>query len=139
YTDTGLTNGTTYFYVVTAVNGSGESGNSNQAIATPQPPAPPAPTGLTPTPGDRQVGLTWNAVSGAASYNVKRATVSGGPYTTISGAPGSWTSTSFSDTTAAAGATYYYVVTAQNGAGESGSSNEASATLRPAVPTGLLA
>jgi hypothetical protein len=35
YTDTGLTNGTTYFYVATAVNASGESGNSNQVSAIP--------------------------------------------------------------------------------------------------------
>ncbi len=35
YTNTGLTNGTTYYYVVTAVNSAGESSNSNQASATP--------------------------------------------------------------------------------------------------------
>jgi hypothetical protein len=35
YTDTGLTNGTTYYYVVTAVDSAGESSNSNQASATP--------------------------------------------------------------------------------------------------------
>ena len=34
YINTGLTNGTMYYYVVTAVNGA-ESGNSNQAFATP--------------------------------------------------------------------------------------------------------
>jgi fibronectin type 3 domain-containing protein len=34
YSNTGLTSGTTYYYVVTAVNSAGESANSNQASAT---------------------------------------------------------------------------------------------------------
>src|SRR5437868_11167129 len=35
YTNTGLTNGTTYYFVATATNSTGISGNSNQASATP--------------------------------------------------------------------------------------------------------
>ena len=141
YTDTGLTNGTTYYYVVTAVNSAGESGNSNQASATPTLSIPPAPTGLTASAGNAQVSLSWNASSGATSYNVKRATVSGGPYTTIA----SPTTTSYTDTGLTNGTTYYYVVTAVNGAGESGNSNQASATptaadtTAPSTPTGLTA
>jgi hypothetical protein len=35
FTDSGLTNGTTYYYVVSALNASGESGNSSQVSAIP--------------------------------------------------------------------------------------------------------
>jgi fibronectin type 3 domain-containing protein len=38
YIDTGLTDGTTYYYVVSAVNVASEGNNSTQASATPQPP-----------------------------------------------------------------------------------------------------
>src|ERR1019366_201038 len=77
YTDTGLTNGTTYYYVVSAVNTAGQSANSSQVSATPQPAIPPTPTNLTAaTAGNGQVGLSWSASSGATSYNVKRSTTS---------------------------------------------------------------
>jgi len=85
---------------------------------------PPAPTGLTATAGNAQVSLSWTASSGATGYNVKRATVSGGPYTTV----GTSATTSFTNTGLTNGTTYFYVVTATNSAGESGNSNQASAT-----------
>jgi fibronectin type 3 domain-containing protein len=126
YTNTGLTNGTTYYFVVTAVNTAGESGNSNEASATPTAGSPPpAPTGLTATGGNAQVSLSWSASSGATSYNVKRATVNGGPYSTIASGV---TATGYTNTGLTNGTTYYYVVSAVNGAGESGNSNQASAT-----------
>ncbi len=126
FTDTGLTNGTTYFYVVTAVNSTGESANSVQASATPVAPtqAPAAPTGLTATAGTAQVSLTWTASSGATSYNVKRGTTSGGPYTQVS----SVTVPSFLDTGLTNGTTYFYVVCAVNSIGESPNSAQASVT-----------
>ena len=133
-----MANGTTYCYVVSAVNGGGESANSTQASATPQPPAPAAPTGLTATAGNAQVSLTWTASSGATSYNVKRATVSGGPYTTVA----SPATASYTDPGLANGTTYYYVVSAVNGGGESANSTQAGATPEPpvpAAPTGLTA
>src|SRR5215475_2430437 len=127
FTNTGLTNGTTFFFVVSAVNAAGESGNSNQASATPQnvQTPPPAPTGLVATAGNAQVSLSWNASSGATSYNVKRSTTSGGPYTTIATGV---TSTSFTNTGLTNGTTFFFVVSAVNAAGESGNSNQASAT-----------
>lgn len=132
YTDTGLTNGTTYYYVVAAVNSAGSSANSSQASATPTAPVnvPSVPTGLTATPGNAQVSLSWTASSGATSYNVKRSTTSGGPYTTIA----SPSTTSYTDTGLTNGTTYYYVVAAVNSAGSSANSSQVSAT--PSAPAG---
>jgi hypothetical protein len=72
-----------------------------------------------------QINLSWTANVRANSYRVKRATVSGGPYTTIASGV---TSTSYSDTGRSSGSTYYYVVSAVNGMGESPNSAQASAT-----------
>jgi hypothetical protein len=123
-TDTGLTNGTAYFYVVSALNSAGESGNSTEVSATPVLPIAATPTGLTATAGDTQVSLSWTASSGATSYHVKRAMVTGGPYTQVA-AP---TGTTYIDTGRTNGTAYFYVVSAVNTAGESANSTEASAT-----------
>jgi fibronectin type 3 domain-containing protein len=136
YTNTGLTNGTTYYFVVSAVNTAGESANSAQVSAVPKPP-PSAPTGLTATAGNAQVSLAWSASSGATSYRVKRATVSGGPYTVVA----SPTTTSYTNTGLTNGTTYYYVVSAVNSSGESANSAQVSAQPKalPTPPTGLTA
>jgi endoglucanase len=94
---------------------------------TPTPSKPAAPTGLTAGAGDGQVSLSWNSVSGADSYNVKRSTTSGGPYTTVAA---NVTATSYTDSTVTNGTTYYYVVSAVNGVGESMNSSQVSATPR---------
>ena len=126
FSDTGVTNGTTYFYVVSALNSSGESANSAQASATPVAAVsvPSVPAGLSASAGNQQVSLNWNASTGATSYNVKRSTVTGGPYTQIANP----TTTSFSDTGLTNGTTYFYVVSALNSAGESANSVQNSAT-----------
>src|ERR1700690_1989907 len=45
--------------------------------------APAVPGGLQATAGNGQVSLAWTGSAGATSYHVKRATVSGGPYTQV--------------------------------------------------------
>jgi hypothetical protein len=133
YTDSTATNGTTYYYVVTAVNDGGESADSTQASATPQAvKAPTAPTNLAATAGSAQVSLTWTASDGATTYNLKRATTSGGPYTQIA----SPTATTFTDNSVTNGTKYFYVVSAVNAGGESANSNEVNATPTGAPVTG---
>ncbi|HEY6267352.1 MAG TPA: glycoside hydrolase family 44 protein [Candidatus Acidoferrum sp.] len=125
FTDTGLANGTKYYYVVSAYNSYGQSPNSAEVSATPTVPPPPAPAGLTAIVVDSQVALTWPISSGATSYNVKRSTTSGSGYAQIVNTTG----TNFTDSGLTKGTTYYYVVSAVSGTGAEGpNSNQASAT-----------
>jgi fibronectin type 3 domain-containing protein len=135
FTDTGLTNGTTYYYQVSAVSSFGEGGKSAEVSATPQQPPPPAPPAtVTPTAGNGQVLLTWSSSAGAASYNVYRGTSSGGELA----APmaNGVTSTSFTDTGLTNGTTYYYQVTAVSSFGEGARSGEVSATPQSGTGSG---
>jgi fibronectin type 3 domain-containing protein len=84
---------------------------------------PRAPASLTAISGNTQVALSWTAASGATSYNVKRSSVSGGPYTVITNIA----TTTHTDTGLLNGMPYYYVVSALNLAGESTNSVQASA------------
>lgn len=123
YQVTGLTNGTRYYFVITAGNSAGWSAYSNETSAVPNPP-PPAPTGLSAAPGNGKVTLSWNASTGASSYAIYGSTTSGGGYgykTSVEGL------TTCEVTGLTNGTTYYFVVTAGNGNGWSGYSNEASA------------
>jgi hypothetical protein len=79
-------------------------------------------------PGDAQITLNWDTITGATGFNVKRSTTLGGPYETIANVSG----TSYVDTNVTNGTTYYYVVAAVNGDGEGVISNEASATPQAA-------
>jgi hypothetical protein len=75
------------------------------------------------------VALSWSAPSGATSYNVQRSTTNGGPYTSIA----TPTTTSYTDTGVTNGTTYYYVVAAVNGAGQSANSSQVSATPQQTI------
>jgi uncharacterized protein YccT (UPF0319 family) len=150
YIQAGLTAGTTYFYVVTAVNSAGESAASTQVSATttstpPQPTVPSAPTGVIATGGTNQVTLSWGTVSTATSYNMYYATTSG--VTTTNGTRISNVTTPVVQTGLAASTTYYYIVTAVNSVGEGAASVQVAATTlavvpnptAPAAPTGVSA
>ena len=149
FTDTTAANGTTYYYKVTASNAVGEGPPSNEVFSTPSAPAtaPSAPQGLQATAGNAQVSLSWSAPasnggSALTTYTLYRSLTSGGPTTTLTTAP--YLLTSFTDTTAANGTTYYYKVTASNAVGESPASNEVFSTpsapaTAPSAPQGLQA
>lgn len=138
YSDTQLTNGTKYYYVVTASSATLESGNSTEVSATPF--AIAAPAGLKAAAGDAKVTLSWNAVTGATGYKVKRGTASG-VYTDLKTLSDS--TVTYTDEAVANGTAYYYVVTALSGTSEGASSNEASATpaelVLPSAPVNVTA
>ncbi len=132
----GLTNGTTYFVVVTALGTGGQSAASAEASATPEAAvtsAPSAPANVTATAmTDGDISVTWDTSAGASYYNVYMAAQSGvtkANYAMLQGGmihPGE--TSPFTHTGLASGFTYYFVVTAGNQAGESAESAEVSAT-----------
>ncbi len=141
----------TYTVRLTVANGSGTDAEVKVGyvvVGNPGPPdttPPSAPTGLTASAvSHTQIDLAWNPSTddvGVTGYKVLRSMTSGGPYTQVGSASG----TSYSDTGLAASTTYYYVVQAQDAAGNtSGNSNQASATTLagpqpPSAPSGLSA
>jgi hypothetical protein len=94
---------------------------------------PATPAGLAATSGDGQVGLSWNVAPGAISYNVKRATTSGGPYSTITNVA----VVAHTDMTVSNGMPYYYVVAGVNSYSEGAHSIQVSALPVSTAPVGL--
>lgn len=128
YDDTGLTNGTEYFYQVSAVNALGEGARSNEVSVTPQLSSVPDAPVLTATDAKgRGVHLSWTVPSDGGSpvtgYRIYRATTSGGETFLVEVGD----VTSYKDTSTQRGVTYYYQVSAVNSNGEGALSNEASA------------
>lgn len=130
YEHANLSNGVTYYYVVTTVNRMGESTESSPVSATPTDATPSAPTGLTAASGNNQVALTWPVSLHASSYKVYRGASTGdlSSKTVISTTFG----VSYTDTSVDNGTTYYYQITAANLNGESAGSSEVNAM--PAIP-----
>jgi autotransporter-associated beta strand protein len=106
------------YYIVTALSGNLESAPSAEAAITLPPDIPGKPVI---TNGDGQVTLQWPTATGAASYTIKRAAVSGGPYAILAS---NVTTTTYVDSPLVNGIYYYYVVSAVIGDRESNNSEE---------------
>ncbi len=124
-----LTNGTTYYYKVSAVKGGSESGPSSETSGKPQAAAPAAPENPSASAGNAEVTVSWNAVTGASSYNLYW-----GTSTDITSASNreSGVTSPFTHSGRANGTTYSYRIAAANGGGEGALSSVVSA--KPAVP-----
>lgn len=135
----GLMNGTTYYFVVKAVNPAGISAASNEVSATPQIPLPGAAILQPALAGNAQVSLTWNPVIGSTGYKIFKSTTSGAygsEEATVSDSEYSYDVVGLTN-----GTTYYFVVKATNPGGDSAASNEVSATpvTVPAAPMDVTA
>ena len=130
FSESELDNGD-YFYEISAVNDAGESTSKASVSVTIDNSPPAAPTGLTAAVSGESVNLTWNAVSGASSYQVYR---DGSLLSSV-------VTNSFSDDGLANG-TYLYEVSALGDYGESEDKANVNVTIdnsAPAAPTGLTA
>jgi fibronectin type 3 domain-containing protein len=128
YTDpaAGLTNGTIYYYKVSASNANHQCASAqSSAVSTRSCIIPAAPTALsTIRAGNDRVKVLWtnSTSSSAILYNVQRSTTSGSGYASVGTATGS----PFMDTSVQNGTAYYYVVTAaSDAAGNCASANSA--------------
>lgn len=125
YKASGLTNGVSYSFQVSAIGSGGESAKSVAINATPTlPPPPTTPQNVSVNSGDKSAGISWSAVSGATGYNVYRDGVKQ-TATPI-------TANSYTQTGLVNGTSYQYQVTAVNSYGES--SKSAAVTITPFVP-----
>ena len=132
YTVTGLTNGQFYTFRVRAVNrvGAGLASSSQSATPTSTVVAPDAPFGLSATPGNRQVMLSWVQPSGGAALTHYEYDQDGsGTWTSTGGTASSYTVTGLTN-----GQSYTFRVRAVNSAGQSAASGSRTATPTTTAP-----
>lgn len=129
YSDTGLTQNTTYYYKVSASNSGDESPLSDYIAATTARILPPANLQATAQSSD-SILLTWNPTQDATAYLVYRSSSPSGNLVLID----SPTTNSYTDTGLSADTTYYYSVRASVGNVSSDLSNTISATTLQAAP-----
>ncbi len=130
-----LTSGSTYYYKVRALDANGTAGAWSSVVSVTYKQTLPAPTVTGGNDAQGRPTLTWNAVTGAAKYEVYRARSRSGEYIKYSTVTGtSYTNTSYIEN----GNTYYYKVRALDANGTAGAwSSIVSVTYR-AASTGTL-
>lgn len=135
YNDTGLIDGTEYFYNVIAVNILGESEPVIVSAITYIIPIPAAPENIRAVLlSATSINLSWDAVEDATSYKVYRAEGSSGPWTV----PIATTEdTLLNDISVIANNDYFYKISAVNIKGETVSNVISVSTKAPPVPIGL--
>ena len=136
YTNTSyIENGNTYYYKVRALKSDGTAGAWSSIVSVTYKQTLPAPTVTGGNDAQGRPTLKWNAVSGAAKYEVYRARSRSGEYIKYSTVTGtSYTNTSYIED----GNTYYYKVRALKSDGTAGAwSSIVSVTYR-AASTGTL-
>ena len=118
YTNTSyIENGTTYYYKVRALDANGTAGAWSSVVSVTYKQTLSAPTVTGGNDAQGRPTLTWNAVSGAAKYEVYRARSLNGDYIKYSTVTGtSYTNTSYIEN----GNTYYYKVRALKSDGTAG-------------------
>ena len=122
------------FMNITNVNNPALTELNRRVVIAVQQLYPPVPAYVTATPDTGlRIDLSWGGGLSAASYNVKRSTKHGGPYTTIASLGG----TAYVDSGLTNGTTYYYVVSAVNTNGESANSAEVSALAQAVANFGF--
>jgi hypothetical protein len=131
YNNSGLTDGTAYYYQVQAFNSYGTTVYSNQASATTTFKAPSSLTAA--AISSSQINLTWTDNSSSETgYYIERKMGASGSYSQI--AITAANATSFSDTGLMDNTTYYYQIRAFNAYGLSAYSSPANATTFLAPP-----
>ena len=130
-----IENGNTYYYKVRALDANGTAGAWSSVVSVTYKQTLPAPTVTGGKDSQGRPTLKWNAVSGAAKYEVYRARSKDGDYIKYSTVTGtSYTNTSYIEN----GNTYYYKVRALDASGTAGAwSSIVSVTYR-AASTGTL-
>ena len=118
YTNTSyIENGNTYYYKVRALDANGTAGAWSSVVSVTYKQTLSAPTVTGGNDAQGRPTLTWNAVTGAAKYEVYRARSKDGDYIKYSTVTGtSYTNTSYIES----GNTYYYKVRALKSDGTAG-------------------